>query len=261
MKSIHVTFLVMLLLTFSNLLSAKVVSETVVYKDGETQLKGVIYYDDTVQVKRPGVLVVHEWWGLNKYAKKRAMMLASMGYIAFAADMYGGGKTTRHAKDAKGWMTQITSNVDMWQKRANRGLDVLRKHKFTDTAKIAAIGYCFGGATVMQMAYAGSNVNGVVSFHGSLPVASRPQARSINTRIMIAHGNADPFVPEEKVSKFKQALDDMGIKYDFHGYDGAKHAFTNPGAGEYGIDALAYNENADKQSWEKMQAFFKKIFR
>ncbi len=261
MKTLHHIVIAALLLSFSGVLSAKVVNETVTYKDGDTQLKGEIYYDDAIEGKRPGILVIHEWWGLNDYAKKRATMLAEMGYVAFAADMYGENKVTSHAKDAKGWMKQITSNVDAWQKRANLGLDVLKNHKFTDAANTAAVGYCFGGATAMQMAYAGSAVNGVVSFHGSLPPANESQAKAINTEIMIAHGNADPFVPDEKVSKFKAALDNADVKYDFHGYDGAKHAFTNPGASEYGIGALAYDENADTQSWNEMQSFFKKIFK
>ena len=241
--------------------SAKIVSETIEYKDGDVPLKGEIYYDDAIEGKRPGVLVVHEWWGLNDYARKRAEMLAAMGYVAFAADMYGDNKVTTHAKDAKGWMQQITSNVGAWQNRANLGLEVLKNHKLTDNDKTAAIGYCFGGATVMQMAYAGSDVNGVVSFHGSLPPASESQAKSVKTRIMVAHGNADPFVPAEKVSAFRSALDNAGVGYEFNGYDGAKHAFTNPGAGEYGMDALAYNEQADQRSWQAMQDFFAEIFK
>ena len=254
-----ISFLVLFLLSSS--LSAKVVHEAVAYKDGDVTLNGHIFYDDSIQGKRPGVLVIHEWWGLNDYAKKRAEMLAEMGYVAFAADMYGDNKVTKHAKDAKGWMMQITSNVDGWRKRASLGLDVLMNHKLTDSTQTAAIGYCFGGATVMQMAYAGSDVKGVVSFHGSLPPAKPEQANNISTEILVAHGNADPFVPAEKVAKFKNALDSAGVKYDFRGYDGAKHAFTNVDAGNYGIAALAYDENADMKSWQAMQEFFGKIFK
>lgn len=261
MKTYQKIVFITCLLFISQSVFAKVISEEITYKDGDVSLTGHIYYDDSIQGKRPGVLVVHEWWGLNDYAKKRAEMLAEMGYVAFAADMYGDNKVTTHAKDAKGWMTQITSNVSAWQKRANLGLDVLKNHELTDSVKTAAIGYCFGGATVMQMAYAGSDVKGVVSFHGSLPPASDSQAKSIDTQILVAHGNADPFVPEEKVAKFKSALDGVGVKYEFHGYDGAKHAFTNRAAGDYGIEALAYNENADTQSWLAMQDFLNRIFK
>ena len=259
MQSIFkLSFAMLLLASFG--VNAKVVSETIEYKDGDVALKGYIYYDDAIQGKRPGVLVIHEWWGLNDYAKKRAAMLAKMGYVAFAADMYGDNKVTRHATDAKGWMMQITSNVEAWQNRANVGLTVLQNHTMTDHTKTAAIGYCFGGATVMQMAYAGSDVKGVVSFHGSLPAANETQAKAINSAILIAHGNADPFVPENNVTAFKQALDNAGVKYDFQGYDGAKHGFTNPDAGKYGISALAYDANADQQSWQAMQDLFTQIF-
>lgn len=261
MKTINKLLLGMVLVIVSGSVSAKVVSETIEYKDGDVTLKGEIYYDDAMDGKRPGVLVVHEWWGLNDYAKKRAEMLAEMGYVAFAADMYGDNKVTTHAKDAGAWKNQITSNVEAWQNRANLGLDVLKNHKLTDNDKTAAVGYCFGGATVIQMAYAGSDVNGVVSFHGSLPAASESQAKSIKTDILIAHGNADSFVPAEQVSAFRAALDNAGVNYQFNDYDGAKHAFTNPGAGEYGIEALAYNEEADKRSWQTMQDFFAKIFK
>ena len=261
MKTVNKLLLGIVLLIITGGVSAKIVTETIEYKDGDVTLKGEIYYDDAMDGKRPGVLVVHEWWGLNDYAKKRAEMLAEMGYVAFAADMYGDNKVTTHAKDAGAWKNQITSNVEAWQNRANLGLDVLKNHKLTDNDKTAAVGYCFGGATVIQMAYAGSDVNGVVSFHGSLPAASESQAKSIKTDILIAHGNADSFVPAEQVSTFRAALDNAGVNYQFNDYDGAKHAFTNPGAGEYGIEALAYNEEADKRSWQAMQDFFAKIFK
>ena len=261
MKAINKLMIGAVLVIISSSVSAKVVSETVEYKDGDVSLKGEIYYDDASDEKRPGVLVVHEWWGLNDYAKKRAEMLAELGYVAFAADMYGDNKVTTHAKDAGAWKNQITSNVEAWQNRANLGLAVLKNHKLTDNDNTAAVGYCFGGATVLQMAYAGSDVNGVVSFHGSLPAASESQAKSIQMDILIAHGNADPFVPAEQVSAFRAALDNAGVNYEFNAYDGARHAFTNPGAAEYGIEAIAYNEEADKRSWKAMQDFFAKIFK
>lgn len=251
-------FLISVALSFPA--NAKVISETIKYMDGDTELTGHLYYDDSIQGKRPGILVVHEWWGLNDYAKKRAEMLAEMGYVAFAADMYGAHKVTTHAKDAKGWMTQITSNVDAWQKRTQLGLDVLKKHSKTEPDDTAAIGYCFGGATVMQLAYSGADVDGVVSFHGSLPVATDDQAKAIRTKVMVAHGYADPFIPKDRVAGFKEALDKAGVDWQFHAYSGAKHAFTNPEAGNYGIDALAYDTNADHRSWQQMQNFFNEIF-
>jgi dienelactone hydrolase len=160
---------------------AEVKTETVQYRDGDQVLTGFIAYDDSLPGKRPGVLVVHEWWGLNDYAKRRAEMLAELGYVAFAADMYGDNRVTEHAADAKGWMMQITENQDAWQRRALAGLEALKASDKVDGERLAAIGYCFGGATVMQMAYAGADLDGVVSFHGSLPVAT-PSSRGPSSR-------------------------------------------------------------------------------
>lgn len=264
MKRIILTGRLVFALLLASLLGqtagAAIVGETVEYMDGDTLLTGYLYFDDSIESKRPGVLVIHEWWGLNDYAKKRAEMLAGMGYVAFAADMYGDHKVTVHAKDAKEWMTKITSNIDDWQKRAQLGLDILKKHRLTRADDTAAIGYCFGGATVTQLAYSGSDIDGVVSFHGSLPVASETQARAIKARIMVAHGYADSFIPKERVASFKEALDKAGVDWQFNTYGGAKHGFTNPDAGIYGIDALAYDANADKLSWQQMRSFLDEVF-
>lgn len=257
MKKILITLLA---LSFSSLSWAEIQIKEVSYKDGDQQLKGYLAWDDSIKGKRPGVMVVHEWWGLNDYAKNRAKMLAEEGYVAFAADMYGADKVTTHANDAKGWMTQITQNQDAWQKRALLGLEQLKSSSKVDTSKLASIGYCFGGATVMQMAYAGADLKGVVSFHGSLPPASPEQAAAIKSSVLIAHGEADAFIPAERIVKFKKALADANVDWEMNIYSGAKHGFTNPGAGEFGMDALAYNEKADRRSWEKMKAFFAEIF-
>lgn len=239
---------------------AEVKVKEVVYKDGSDTLKGYLAWDDAKKGKRPGVMVVHEWWGLDDYAMHRAKMLAEEGYVAFAADMYGPGKVTTHADDAKGWMMQIVQNQDAWQKRALLGLEQLKKSPMVDDSKLAAIGYCFGGATVMQMTYAGADLDGVVSFHGSLPPASPEQAAKIQSKVLIAHGDADPFIPAERITKFKQALSDANVDWEMDVYANTKHGFTNPGAGKFGMDALAYNEKADKRSWARMKEFFAEIF-
>lgn len=228
--------------------------------DGEVSLKGYLLWEDSFSGQRPGVMVVHEWWGLNDYAKLRAEMLAEMGYVAFAADMYGDGRVTRHAKDAKGWKEQIASNVDTWQRRALLGLDQLKHSPKVDADKLAAIGYCFGGATVMQMAYAGAKLRGVASFHGSLPPATAEQAAKIKSRVLIAHGDADGFVPPERIGKFKKALSDAGVAWEMDIYGGARHSFTNPYADGYNIDGLAYHESADRNAWLRLIRFLEDIF-
>ena len=241
-------------------LQAALKTETVEYRDGQIPLRGYMVWDDAVQGKRPGVILVHEWWGLNDYARQRADMLAELGYIAFAIDMYGEDRVTEHGKQASEWKRQITANVEQWQKRALLGKQILSRHPLVDPARIAAIGYCFGGATVMQMAYAGAQLKGVVSFHGSLPVATEDQIPNIRAKILVAHGNADSFVPAARIADFKAALEKAGADWEMVVYGGAKHGFTNPGADGYGIAGLAYDETADRRSWQRMQAFLKEIF-
>jgi dienelactone hydrolase len=252
--------LALLLLIFPLTTHSAIKSETVEYKDGDTLLKGYLVFDGALQGKRPGAILVHEWWGLNDYAKQRAEMLAELGYVAFAVDMYGDQKVTEHAEEAKAWMTKIQENVDTWQRRALLGLDILKQHELVDPDYTAAIGYCFGGATVMQMAYAGADLKGVVSFHGSLPPATESQQKNIKAKVLAAHGAADGFVPQERISAFTRALDAAGADWQMVIYGGARHAFTNPGAGDYGIDGLKYDEKADSRSWALMQSFFDEIF-
>ncbi len=240
--------------------SAVMQQEAVVYKDGDVDLKGYLYWDDAFSGKRPGVLVAHEWWGLNDYAKLRAEMLAETGYVAFAADMYGDAKMTRHADEAKGWMQQIASNATLWQRRANLALEQLKSHPKVDNEELAAIGYCFGGATVMQMAYSGADLDGVVSFHGSLPPATPEQAADVKASVLIAHGDADSFVPADRIGAFKKALSDADVDWEMNIYAGAKHGFTNPYADGYGMDGLAYQEKADRRSWLRMLAFLEELF-
>ncbi len=239
---------------------ADVRTKTVRYADGDVALQGYLAWDDAIKGKRPGVIVVHEWWGLNDYARKRATMLARLGYVAFAADMYGKDKVTEHADQASAWMKQISGNIERWQRRAALALDELRKHELVDGKRRAAVGYCFGGATVMQMAYSGAALNGVVSFHGSLPGASEEQAKSIRAAVLVAHGEADGFIPPERIGRFKAALNKAGVDWQMLIYGGARHGFTNPDAGRYGLDGVRYDEKADRRSWLAMRQFFEEIF-
>ena len=238
---------------------AEIQTKTIAYKDGDVGLTGVLAWDDAIQGPRPGVLVIHEWWGLNDHAKGRAMQLAKEGYVAFALDMYGDKKVTTHGKQAGEWMKQITSNIGLWKRRAELGLDVLQSRNQVDKGRVAAIGYCFGGATVMQMAYGGSDVKAVVSFHGSLPPAPE-NVETIKPRVLVAHGRDDKFIPADRITAFQAALDRIGADWEMTIYSGTRHGFTNPGAGEYGIENLAYNETADRRSWAAMIKLFGEVF-
>jgi len=197
---------------------------------------------------------------LNDYARNRAQQLAELGYVAFAVDMYGKEKVTTHPDQAGTWMKEVQANVSQWRARAIKGLAVLRSQAQVDMNNIAAIGYCFGGATVIQLAFSGEEISGVVSFHGALPLPTGKQARKVKGKMLIAHGNADPFLKEAHIQKFRNALDKANVDWYMVIYGGARHSFTNPGADAHGMDALQYNQDADRRSWKHMQLFFEEIF-
>jgi len=233
---------------------AAIHTETLTYKLGETFLKGYLAYDDASKAQRPGVLVVHEWWGLNDYARHRAEMLAKEGYVAFAVDMYGDGKTTRDAKIAGEWSSAVGKDPAVRKARFQAAFDLLAKQPLVKPGEIAAIGYCFGGGTVLAMAKAGLPLKAVVSFHGSLPTDPVPPG-TIKAKILACHGAADGFVPPEQVAAFQKSLADAGADWEFVSYAGAKHAFTNPEADKMGLDGIAYNAAADRRSWSLMRDF------
>lgn len=243
---------------------AKLVAKVVHYQGGDTKLKGYMVYDTKFKGKRPGILVVHEWWGQNAYARKRARMLARLGYVAFALDMYGNGKTATHPKDAGKFAGMVRSNMPLAKARFLAALDQLKANPLTDPDKIAAIGYCFGGGIVLQMARQGIDIKGVVSFHGSLATDTPAQAGKVKARIMVFNGEADPFTTDKQIAAFKQEMHDAGADYKFVNYPGAKHSFTNPDATALGKKfnlPLAYNAKADKDAWRRMQAFFNVLFK
>lgn len=235
---------------------AEVQTKTIKYQDGATECVGFLAWDDAVEGKRPGVLVVHEWWGLNDYARNRAKELAKLGYIAFAADMYGEGKTVDHPKDAGEMAGKVRANVDAWRKRAQAGLNVLTSQPQCDASKLAAIGYCFGGSTALQLAYTGADLDAVATFHAALPTPSEAEAKAIKPRILVCHGADDKFIPDEAIKAFKGALDKAGAKYEFIAYPGAVHSFTVKDAGRHGSPGMQYQEAADKDSWDRMVKLF-----
>ncbi|MEM9101445.1 MAG: dienelactone hydrolase family protein [Pseudomonadota bacterium] len=207
---------------------------------------------------RASVIVIHEWWGLNDYAKNRAKMLAEAGYTAIAVDMYGHGKVAEHPKDAKGFMQAAMANPDKVVARFNAAKDILKQQKQVDPKRIYAIGYCFGGAVVLHQARLGNELAGVASFHGSLNAAVEAKPGDIKAKIMVAHGGSDPMVPVEQVTGFIQEMVTLGVDLQFINYPQAKHGFTNPEATEKGKKfnmPLAYDKRADTESWQAFLTF------
>ncbi len=243
---------------------AAVKGEEIRYRDNGTVLKGYIAWDDAATTKRPGVLVVHEWWGHNEYARERARMLAALGYTALAVDMYGDGHQAHHPSEAGKFSSEVRKNLDLARKRFNAAMQALKKHPTVSDKEIAAIGYCFGGAIVLEMARLGEPLKGVVSFHGSLNTDQPAQPGKVKAKVLVLNGADDPFIPPAQVDAFKKEMDAAKVDYRFINYPGARHAFTSKGADalarEHNLPALAYNAEADQKSWAEMQAFFKKLF-
>ncbi len=240
--------------------NAAIQTKTLTYKAGAVECRGFLAYDDAVTGKRPGVLVVHEWWGLNDYARNRAKELAALGYVAFAADMYGEGKTVDHPKDAGEMSGKVRANVDAWRKRARAALDVLTSQPQCDATKLAAIGYCFGGSTALQLAYTGADLGAVATFHAALPTPTAAEAKAVQAEVLVCHGADDKFIPDAAIQAFKKGLDGAGAKYEFVAYPGAVHSFTVADAGKHGNPGMQYNAAADKDSWAKMVAMLARKF-
>jgi dienelactone hydrolase len=236
-------------------------TEEVDYKHGDVVLEGYLAYDDAVKGKRPGVIVVHEWWGLNNYAKMRTEKLAKLGYIAFAIDMYGKGVRAKDPKEAGSLSGIYRGDRPLMRARANAGLDVLRNHPMTDIKRIAAIGYCFGGTVVLEMARSGTELVGVVSFHGGLSTPNPGDAKNIKGKVLVLHGADDPAVPPDQVIAFQDEMRKANVDWQMVSYGGAVHSFTNPDAGNDPSKGAAYNEKADRRSWEAMKFFFGEIFK
>lgn len=249
---------VLLGLLFTSPLLAAINAETIEYKDGDTTLKGFLAYDDTATGKRPGVVVVPEWWGVNDYVKGRAKQLAELGYVALVADIYGEGFVTTDANVAgqkageakqKGWL----------RSRGKLAVQTLRQHERVDGEKLAAIGYCFGGTTVLELARAGEDLDGVVSFHGGLDTQQPAQEGNVKARVLVLHGTADPMVPPQQVQALEQEMKQAGAECTVIQYPGAKHSFTNPEADKLGMDAVGYNREADQKSWQAMRRFLNAV--
>ena len=240
---------------------AKVRTETVEYRDGDTILEGYLAYDDAAKGRRPGVVVVHEWWGLNDYVKGRAEELANLGYVAFAIDMYGKGTRAKTAEEAGKLAGIYRADRKLMRRRAGAGLEVLKKYPLTDPKKIAAIGYCFGGGVVLEMARAGTDIAGVVSFHGSIDNPNPEDAKDIKASVLVLHGADDPFVKQEQVDAFWNEMKKTSADWQVNIYSGAVHSFTNPESGNDKSKGVAYNEKAARRAWNAMKLFFGEIFK
>ncbi len=239
--------------------AAKIVTQVIPYTQNGTALKGFLAYDDAVTGKRPGVLVVHEYWGLNEFAKERAEKLAQMGYVALAADMYGEGKVTQNPEEARQLAGHIRSTPLMRQ-RAQAALQVLAAQKLVDPQRLAAIGFCFGGTTVLELAYSGAPVRGVVSFHGGLTVPKPEDWQNIKASFLILHGAEDPHIKPEDIKAFQEAMRQSGADWQMNFYGGAVHSFANPAAGTDKSKGVAYDVRAATRSWQAMQLFLQEIF-
>jgi dienelactone hydrolase len=239
------------------------VEKTVVYSSDSTTLKGYLVYDNNIKSKRPGILIVHEWWGLNDYARSRARMLAELGYTALALDMFGDGKTATHPEDAQKFISAIFSNLKVGEERFMAAYNFLKEQETVDPNNIAAIGYCFGGGIALHMASIGTDLKAVASFHGSLGAVVPPKEGVIKAFLLVCNGADDPFTTKDQIAIFKKEMDSAKVQYEFINYEGAVHSFTNPGADSLGKKfnmPFAYNEKADKDSWQQMRKVFKRVF-
>ncbi len=242
----------------------KIEGKPVEYTAGGVTMKGYLAWDANVQGKRPGVLVVHEWWGQTEYVRKRARMLAELGYTALALDMYGEGKMAGHPDEAGKFSSELMKNFPVAKDRFLAALEFLKKDPTVDPTRIAAIGYCFGGGVVLNMARQGVDIKGVASFHGSLAVVAPEKPTPIKAAVRVYNGADDKFIPAAAIEALKKEMTEQKANFKFTNYPGAVHAFTNPEADEYAKKfsmPIAYNAAADKASWDDMKSFLSEIFK
>jgi dienelactone hydrolase len=254
----------LLALSAATVAVAAVKEEPVTYKEGDTTLKGFVVYDDAKKGKRPGIVVVHEWWGITKHTRAEARKFAAQGYTAFVADMYGDAKTAEHPKDAGGLMKSLMGNPAVMQARFNAARGELAKHPTVDASRIGASGYCMGGAVVLNMARAGADLAGVVAFHASLGTSSPAAEGKVKAKVLVLNGADDPFVKPDSIDAFKKEMEAAKVDYTFVNYPGAVHAYTNPEATENGKKfnlPLAYNAKVDKQAKAEAAKFFRAVFK
>jgi dienelactone hydrolase len=236
-------------------------TKSVEYRSGDTVLEGYLAYDDSSKSPRPGILIVPDWMGISQETRRRCDMLAGLGYEAFAADVYGKGVRPATPDEAGKQAGRLKSDRPLLRGRLLAAFDILKKAPGVDTARLAAMGYCFGGMSALELARAGADLKGVVTFHGSLDTPHPEDGKNIKGRVLVLHGADDPFVPPEQVAAFQEEMRKAGADWQMVLYGGAVHAFTNPGAGSDNSKGAAYNARADERSWEAMRRFLAEIFR
>jgi dienelactone hydrolase len=239
---------------------AKVVTQTIEYQQGGQVLEGYLAYEDLSQSKRPGIIVAHQWMGLGEYEKRRARMLAELGYVAFALDIYGKGVRPTNREEAGAQAGKFRADRPLLRARTQAAVDFLRFYPKVDADKLAIIGYCFGGGAALELARSGADLKGFVSFHGNLDTPDPSLAKNIKGKLLVLHGAIDPNVKPESIKSFHDEMEAAGVDYQFISYSGAVHSFTEVEAGNDIRKGSAYNANADKRSWAAMQTFFDEIF-
>jgi dienelactone hydrolase len=251
-----IAFCLMSFIAFSKP-NASIKYETVFYKQDTTNLEGLLVYNSTIKGHRPGILLAPDWMGISENAKLQAEKTAKLGYVVFIADIYGIGIRPKDAKEAGTQASIYKADRTLMRARANAALEQLVKSNKVDTTKIAAIGYCFGGGVVLELARSGANLDGIIVFHGSLDTPHPEDARRIRAKVLVLHGADDPYVPAKDVQAFTEEMKRGGVDWILTQYGSAVHAFTNQSAGNDPSKGAAYNENADRRSWESALAFLR----
>lgn len=250
----------LLALSLAQFSSAAIKLETVEYKDGDTVCEGAIAYDDATNTPRPGVLLVHDWMGAGDYAKSRAKQVAALGYVCFVADIYGKGVRPANAGEASAEAGKYKGNRPLLRQRVNAALAELKKSPLVVKSKTCAMGYCFGGTTVLELARSGAEVAGVISFHGGLDSPTPADGKNIKGKVLVLHGADDPFVKPAEIAAFQEEMRGNKVDWQMVWYGDAVHSFTNPNAGTDKSKGAAYQEAADKRSWEAMKDFYAEVF-
>lgn len=255
-----IKFLTALLLASSVSTFAAIKTEKVIYKHGSEELEGFIAYDDATPAGKPAVVIIHDWMGPSEYTEMRAQQLAEMGYIAFAADIYGKKLRPKNSEEAAKAAGEFRNgDRKLLRARAKAAYDQVAKHPQADKKRISAAGYCFGGTVVLEMARSGLPLKGVISFHGGLSAVQPKDALKIKSKLLVLHGAIDPYISADELNGFMKEMNDAKVDYQFVSYSGAVHAFSQKGAGNDPKNGAAYNEAADKRSFVAMREFLKEV--